>query len=281
MEVAGLVEKRPLGMFDSGIGGLTVLDAISRRLPKESIVYFGDTARLPYGTKSKETVTRFSREIVRFLMTKNPKLIVVACNTASAYSLPVLRSMVDIPVVGVVEPGAKAALRVTRNNKIGVIGTRATIESGAYLEAIQSRKPDAKVFSKACPLFVPLIEEGWVDHPVTMEVAQHYLEHLAACRVDALILGCTHYPLLKGVLEQVVEPGVVLVDSAEETAREVEEVLGEKGMLAASLVGPRADLYVSDMHLNLRLQIQRFLGFEVPRIKVVNSEFEEVKLQGI
>ena len=276
-----MVEKRPLGMFDSGIGGLTVLDAISRRLPRESVVYFGDTARLPYGTKSRETVTRFSREIVRFLMTKNPKLIVVACNTASAYSLPVIRSMVDIPVVGVVEPGAKAALHVTRNNKIGVIGTRATIQSGAYLEAIQSRKPDAKVFSKACPLFVPLIEEGWVDHPVTLEVARHYLEHLAACEVDALILGCTHYPLLKGVLEKVVEPDVVLVDSAEETATEVEGVLGEKGMLASSLVGPRADLYVSDMHLNLRLQIQRFLGFEVPRIKVVNSEFEEVELQGI
>ena len=276
-----MVEKRPLGMFDSGIGGLTVLDAISRRLPKESVVYFGDTARLPYGTKSKETVTRFSEEIVRFLMTKNPKLIVVACNTASAYSLPVIRRMVDVPVVGVVDPGAKAALRVTRNTKIGVIGTRATIQSGAYLEAIQSRKPDAKVFSKACPLFVPLIEEGWVDHPVTLEVARNYLGHLAACEVDALILGCTHYPLLKGVLEQVVEPGVVLVDSAEETAREVEEVLGGKGMLASSLVGPRAELYVSDMHLNLRLQIQRFLGFGVPRIKVVNSEFEEVELQGI
>ncbi len=276
-----MVEVRPLGMFDSGIGGLTVLDAISRRVPRESIVYFGDTARLPYGTKSKETVTRFSQEIVRFLMTKNPKLIVVACNTASAYSLPVIRSMVDIPVVGVVEPGAEAALRVTRNNKIGVIGTRATIQSGAYLEAVQSRKPEAKVFSKACPLFVPLIEEGWVDHPVTLEVAQHYLEHLAACEVDALILGCTHYPLLKGVLEQVVRPGVVLVDSAEETAREVKEVLSGKGMLASSLIGPQAELYVSDMHLNLRLQIERFLGFAVPRIKVVNSEFEEVELQGI
>ncbi len=276
-----MVEKRPLGMFDSGIGGLTVLDAIGRRLPEESVVYFGDTARLPYGTKSKETVTRFSQEIVRFLLTKNPKLIVVACNTASAYSLPVIRSMVDIPVVGVVEPGAEAALRVTRNNKIGVIGTRATIQSGAYLEAIQSRKPDAKVFSKACPLFVPLIEEGWVDHPVTLEVARHYLEHLAACEVDALILGCTHYPLLKGVLEQVVRPGVVMVDSAEETAREVEGVLIGKGMSASSLVGPRTEIYVSDMHLNLRLQIQRFLGFEVPRIKVVNSEFEEVELQGI
>jgi glutamate racemase len=276
-----LAERRPLGMFDSGIGGLTVLDAISRRLPNESVVYFGDTARLPYGTKSKETVTRFSREIVEFLMTKNPKLIVVACNTASAYSLPVLRSMVDVPVVGVVEPGAEAALRVTRKNKIGVIGTRATIESGAYLEAIQSRKPDVKVFSKACPLFVPLIEEGWIDHPVTLEVARHYLERLVAFEVDALILGCTHYPLLKDVLEKVVGSDVVLVDSAEETAREVEEVLGRKGMLSPRRVEPRCELFVSDMHLNLRLQVERFLGFEVPRLKVVNSEFEEVELQGI
>ena len=272
---------RPLGMFDSGIGGLTVLDAISRRLPNESVVYFGDTARLPYGTKSKETVTRFSQEIVEFLMSKDPKLIVVACNTASAYSLPVIRKMVNVPVIGVVEPGAKAALRVTRNNKIGVIGTRATIQSGAYLEAVQSRRPDAKVFSKACPLFVPLIEEGWIDHPVTMEVARHYLEHLVACEIDALILGCTHYPLLKGVLEKVVGPDVTLVDSAEETAREVEEVLGSEGMLSPRPVGPRCELFVSDMHLNLRLQIQRFLGFEIPRVKVVNSEFEEVELHSI
>jgi glutamate racemase len=276
-----LSDKRPLGMFDSGIGGLTVLDAIGRRLPKERTVYFGDTARLPYGTKSRDTVTRFSREIVEFLMTKDPKLIVVACNTASAYSLPVIRSMVKIPVVGVVEPGAEAALRVTRKNKIGVIGTRATIESGAYLEAIQSRRPDAKVFSKACPLFVPLIEEGWIDHPVTLEVARHYLEHLVACEVDVLILGCTHYPLIKGVLEKVVSPDVVLVDSAEETARKVEEMLSGGGMLSPELVGPRCELYVSDMHLNLRLQVQKFIGFEVPRITVVNSEFEEVKAQGI
>jgi glutamate racemase len=170
---------------------------------------------------------------------------------------------------------------VTRNNKLGVIGTRATIQSGAYLEAIQARRPDAKVFSKACPLFVPLIEEGWIDHPVTLEVAREYHEHLAACEVDALILGCTHYPLLKGVLEKVVRRDVVLVDSAEETAREVEEVLSREGMLSPSLMGPRCELFVSDMHLNLRLQVQKFIRFEVPRIRVVNSEFQEVEAQGI
>jgi glutamate racemase len=276
-----LADRRPLGIFDSGIGGLTVLDAICRNLPRERSVYFGDTARLPYGTKSRETVTRFAKEIVDFLMTKNPKAIVVACNTASAYSLPVIRDMVDIPVVGVVEPGAEAALRITRNNKIGVIGTRATVQSGAYLEAIQSRKPDAKVFSKACPLFVPLIEEGWIDHPVTLEIAREYLGHLVALGVDTLILGCTHYPLLKGVLENVVRPEVVLVDSAEETARTVEHVLSRDGMLSPELAGPRCELFVSDMHLNLRLQVQKFIHFEVPRIRVVNSEFEEIEAQSI
>jgi glutamate racemase len=281
MEVSGLTDTQPLGMFDSGIGGLTVLDAIARRLPAERIVYFGDTARLPYGTKSRETVTRFSREIVGFLMTKKPKLIVVACNTASAYSLPVIRKMVDVPVIGVVEPGAGAALRATRNNRIGVIGTRATIDSGAYLEAIQTRKAGAKVFSKACPLFVPLIEEGWIESPITLEVARQYLDPLTACGIDTLILGCTHYPLLKGVLEKVVEPGVVMVDSAEETAKEVEQVLATREMLSPSLAGPRCELFVSDMHLTLGLQVRKFMGFEVPRIRVVNSEFEEVTTGGI
>jgi glutamate racemase len=265
-------------MFDSGIGGLTVLDAIARRLPKENVVYFGDTARLPYGTKSRETVTAFSREIVEFLMAKNPKLIVVACNTASAYSLPVIKSMVDVPVVGVIEPGAKAALKATRNKKIGVIGTRATVTSGAYLEAVQARDPGAKVFSKACPLFVPLIEEGWVGNPVVVEVAEHYLKHLLDCGVDALILGCTHYPLLKPVLEKIMGEDVVLVDSAEETAHEVGEVLRGADMLATSLSGPRCEVIVSDMHLDLRLQVERFLGFDVPRITVVNSEFQEIEL---
>jgi glutamate racemase len=189
--------------------------------------------------------------------------------------------MVNIPVVGVIEPGAKAAVRATRNRKIGVIGTRATIHSGAYLEAIQTAESGVKVFSKACPLFVPLIEEGWTDHRITLEIAQGYLKHLVDCGVDTLILGCTHYPLLKRVIERVVGDEVVLVDSAEETAREVEQVLDHHGMLSRSLTGPRCEVFVSDMHLNLRLQVERFLGFEIPRIKVVNSEFEEVKLQGI
>ncbi|MFH1219347.1 MAG: glutamate racemase [Candidatus Eisenbacteria bacterium] len=276
-----LSEKRPIGMFDSGIGGLTVLKAIMDRMPNENMVYFGDTARLPYGSKSSETITRFSEEITNFLLTKNPKMIVVACNTASAYSLPRIESMVKIPVVGVIEPGANAAIRVTRNRKIGVIGTRATVQSGAYLDAIQSKDSSVKVFQKACPLLVPLVEEGWIDHEVTHMVAKEYLEHIVDCGVDTVILGCTHYPLIKGVLADVVGHRVILVDSAEETASAVEEVLAANGIAASSPVGARCELYVSDMHLNLRLQIERFLGFEVPRIRVVNSEFQEVELQGI
>lgn len=274
-------DERPICMFDSGIGGLTVLRAITDRLPDERIIYFGDTARLPYGTKSKETITRFSREIVEFLMGKNPKMIVVACNTASAYSLGDLKRAVDIPVVGVIEPGARAAVRATRNRKVGVIGTRATIGSGAYLDAVQADDPAVKVFSKDCPLFVPLIEEGWIDQQVTFDIAREYLKHLVECGVDTLILGCTHYPLLKKVIGRVMGRDVILVDSAEETALEVEHALAELGQLSKSLHGPRCEIFVSDMHLNLRLQVERFLGFSIPRIRVVNSEFEEIKLQGI
>jgi glutamate racemase len=268
-------------VFDSGIGGLTVLKAIMESLPDERLVYFGDTARLPYGTKSKGTVTRFAREIVSFLMGKHPKMIVAACNTASAYSLPELQSALDIPVVGVIEPGAAAAVKATRNGTIGVIGTRATIQSSAYLEAIQAKEPGAKVFSKACPLFVPLIEEGWIDRKETQDIADEYLRHLVECGVDTLILGCTHYPLLKPVLSCVMGEGVVLVDSAEATAADVRALLKQNGMLSPSLAGARCEVYVSDMHLNLRLQAERFLGLGIPRIRVVDSEFEEVELQGI
>lgn len=274
-------DSRPICMFDSGIGGLTVLRAIGERLPDERIIYFGDTARLPYGTKSRDTITRFSREIVAFLMGKKPKMIVVACNTASAYSLGDLQSAVDIPVVGVIEPGARAAVRATRNRKVGVIGTRATIQSGAYLDAVQADDPKVKVFSKDCPLFVPLIEEGWIDHKVTFDIAEEYLKYLVECGVDTLILGCTHYPLLKKVIGRVMGRDVILVDSAEETTLEVEHALAGQGRLSGSLVGPRCEIFVSDMHLNLRLEVERFLGFAVPRIRVVNSEFEEIRLRGI
>ena len=268
-------------MFDSGIGGLTVLKAIMEKTPDENIIYFGDTARLPYGTKSGETVTRFSEEITRFLMRRNIKLLVIACNTASAYALTRIRSMIDIPVVGVIEPGARAAAAGTRNRKVGVIGTRATIESGAYLEAIQRMDPSIKVFSTACPLFVPLVEEGWLTEDVTYQVATQYLGHLVSCQVDALILGCTHYPLIKKVIGDVMGRGTALIDSAEETAATVENVLREGGIASDRAGGARCEIYVSDLHLDLRLQVERFLGFEVPRISLVNSEFEEVEARGV
>ena len=272
--------KKPIGMFDSGIGGLTVLKAIMNRMPDENIVYFGDTARLPYGTKSRETVTRFSEEIARFLMRRNIKMLVIACNTASAYALTRIRSMLDIPVVGVIEPGARAAAAAARNKRVGVIGTRATIESGAYLDAVQRMDPSIKVFSTACPLFVPLVEEGWLDEDVTYEVARRYLGHLVDCRVGALILGCTHYPLLKQVIVEVMGPNVTLIDSAEETAVTVENVLRESGIASDKVGGPRCEIFVSDFHLDLRLQVERLLGFQVPRILLVNSEFEEVEARG-
>ena len=274
------VERRVVGMFDSGIGGLTVLKATMARLPEESFIYFGDTARLPYGTKSRETVTRFAEEIVAFLERKKLKLLVVACNTVSAYSLERIRQIATVPVVGVIEPGARAAVRTTRNRRVGVIGTRATIQSGAYLESIRSFDPDVRVFSKACPLFVPLVEEGWLNDEVTYRIAERYLGSLLSCGIDTLILGCTHYPLIKGVISEVVGKNVTLIDSAEETSKIVENILREQGILSKSLMGARCEIYVSDFHLGLRLHIERFLGFEIPRIKVVNSEFEEVELAG-
>lgn len=251
-------ERRPIGMFDSGIGGLTVLKAIIERMPNENVVYFGDTARLPYGSKSSETVTRFSEEIVGFLTTKNPKMIVVACNTASAYSLPRIESMVRIPVVGVIEPGASAAVRVTRNKKIGVIGTRATVQSGAYLEAVQSRDRQAKVFQKACPLLVPLVEEGWLDHPATRLVAQSYLKPLKEDGIDTLLLGCTHFPLLMPVIKKVMGD-INYVDASRAVSAELREKLAKKSLLNPGGKG-KISIYLTDLSQNFKEIGERFLG---------------------
>jgi len=208
----------PIGVFDSGIGGLTVVHELIRQLPHESIVYFGDTARVPYGPKSPDTVRRYSREIAAYLTEQGVKAIVVACNTATAHALGTLRGELALPVVGVVEPGARAAVAATRTGRIGVIGTVGTIKSGAYERAICALSPTAQVVARACPLFVPLVEEGWVDHEATRLVAETYLEPLVKANVDTLVLGCTHYPLLKPLLRQVMGPDIRLIDSAEETA---------------------------------------------------------------
>ena len=207
-----------VGVFDSGVGGLTVAREIMRQIPNEKIVYFGDTARVPYGSKSQDTVTRYSRQIVRFLRTQDVKAIVVACNTASAYALDSLEKEIDIPIIGVVKPGARVAAEVTRNGKIGVIGTEGTIGSQIYTDFIHNINPDAKVTGKACPLFVPLVEEGLLQDPVTDEIASRYLTELIDIGIDTLILGCTHYPLLRSTVGRIMVEEVTLVNPAYETA---------------------------------------------------------------
>lgn len=243
-------KNAPIGVFDSGVGGLTVVREIMRQIPNEKIIYFGDTARLPYGSKSKETVTRFSKQIVRFLNTFQVKTIVVACNTASAYALDELEQENDIPMIGVVKPGAKVASEVTRNGRIGVIATEATIGSRLYNQYITELNKNVTIYGKACPLFVPLVEEGlWVD-PVTDEIARRYLTELIDLDIDTLILGCTHYPLIRSTVGKIMGENVTLVNPAYETARELKEMLAQKGLLgdhAPALGENQYQFYVSDI----------------------------------
>ena len=207
------LKEAPIGVFDSGVGGLTVAREIMRNLPQEKIVYFGDTARVPYGSKSKETIIRYSRQIVRFLKTQNVKAIVVACNTASALALETISAETDLPMIGVVEPGAKVAVETTRNKKIGLIGTRATVKSGLYQRVIQKEDPGIQVIGQPCPLFVPLVEEGWLKDEITVAVARRYLEPLFHQEIDTLILGCTHYPLLRSLLNVTVVISLLISQS--------------------------------------------------------------------
>jgi glutamate racemase len=257
-----------IGVFDSGIGGLTVLRALLRALPHESFVYFGDTARVPYGTKSAETVLRFSRENVRFLLDEGVKFVVVACNTASASAVPVLRDEVPVPVVGVIEPGVRAAVERSKSSRIGVIGTAATIRSGAYQNGIKALSPAADVKASACPLFVPLVEEGWVDTEVTERVAETYLAQFRDDGVDTLVLGCTHYPLLHDVIQRVVGPRVTLVDSAVETAKEVHQRLVAEGMEKTRGEGELA-VYLSDIAPNFKEIGERILGRPIPDVRLL------------
>lgn len=224
----------PIGIFDSGIGGLTVVRQIHRVLPHEDLVYLGDTARVPYGTKSPSTVVRFSCEDTRFLLQQNVKAVVVACNTASAWALPTLQKRFDVPIFGVILPGVRAALERTRTGRIGVIGTGATIRSKAYSNGLLARNDAVKVFARACPLLVPLVEEGWMKHRVTREVLDEYLGPLRRRQIDTLILGCTHYPLLKPAIRAVLGRGVALVDSADSCARFVRERLEHLQLLLRS-----------------------------------------------
>ena len=224
-------KNAPIGVFDSGVGGLTVMKEIMYQIPNEKIIYFGDTARVPYGNKSKDTVLRFSRQIVRFLKTQEVKAIVIACNTASAYALPDIEKEIDIPIIGVVRPGAKVAAQVTQNGKVGVIATEGTINSHIYADYIKKINAQATVIGKACPLFVPLAEEGLWEDPVTDEIARRYLAELIDIGIDTLILGCTHYPLIRNTIGRIMGDRVTLVNPAYETARELKELLQEKDLL--------------------------------------------------
>ncbi len=259
----------PLGVFDSGIGGLTVARALFERLPRESVIYFGDTARVPYGPKSPETVRRYSAEILAYLLQRGVKAVVVACNTSTAQALDHLRAHSPVPVVGVIEPGARAAVQATRSGKIGVIGTAGTIASGAYERAIKALRPDATVYARACPLFVPLVEEGWFDHPATELIAREYLEPLKRAGTDVLVLGCTHYPLLKPLLARVMGPEVALIDSAEETARAVQREIEQRDLAAPAASDPIHRFVVSDDEPHFRRVGARFLGETVQSVEVV------------
>lgn len=244
-----LKKDAPIGVFDSGVGGLTVAREIIRQIPNEKIIYFGDTARVPYGSKSKETVTRYSEQIVRFLRTFQVKTIVVACNTASACALDALEKDIDIPIIDVVKPGARAAWEATRNGRIGVIGTEATIGSQIYAKYIQNLNSSITIYGKACPLFVPLVEEGLLEDPVTDEIARRYLTELIDIDIDTLILGCTHYPLIRSTLGRIMGEGVQLVNPAYETARELKEMLTQLDLLDEEPLGlgsNRYQFYVSD-----------------------------------
>lgn len=263
-------KQKSIGVFDSGIGGLTVVRALMSRLPYENITYFGDTARVPYGNKSAEVVRQYSMEDTQFLIGQHVKMIVVACNTASAVALDALRTQFDIPIIGVIAPGAARAVRVTRQGRIGVIGTLATVASKSYPSEILARNKNLTVVSKACPLFVPLAEEGWSEHRIAQMVAEEYLVSLRKEHIDTLILGCTHYPILRGVIQRVLGADVQLVDSGEAASEEVAALLAEKEMLNPSTVLPNHSFFVSDVPQRFRELGEIFLGTTQMRVTKVH-----------
>lgn len=262
----------PVGVFDSGLGGLTVLRAIKERLPAESTVYLGDTARVPYGPKAAETIRRYALEATDFLVEKRVKAVVIACNTATARALPDVEARAGVPVLGVVEPGGRSAAAASRSGRIGVIGTRGTISSQAYNRVIHEHRPDALVFEQACPLFVPLVEEGWTEDDVPRLTAERYLRPLLDQGIDTLVLACTHYPLLKPLLARVAGPAVQLIDSAESTARALEALLDGSGLANASGEEPEARYYVTDEAARFDLLARRLLGEEVDHLEMVSVD---------
>lgn len=263
---------KSIGIFDSGVGGLTVLKEVVKALPQEDTIYLGDTARVPYGTKSPETVTRYALQVTSFLVQRDIKLLVVACNTASAVSLEALKDHFSIPIIGVIEPGARRAVSVTRTGKVGIIGTAATIQSSAYAKAIKRMNREIEVVTRACPLFVPLAEEGWVDNEVVRLTARIYLQGLKAEGVDTLVLGCTHYPLLKGIIAETMGDDVQLVDSAEETARTVAETLNDRGLLRPTSEKGNHHYFVTDVPAGFIRVGNRFLGGRLGDVYQINLD---------
>jgi len=265
------VSERAIGVFDSGVGGLTVLKELMQTLSGEELVYLGDTARVPYGTKSPRTVLRYALEAATFLMAQHVKLLVVACNTASSVALPALAERFSLPVVGVIEPGARKAVSITRSGRVGVIGTEGTVKSEAYTRAIQALNPAIEVFSVPCPLFVPLAEEGWAEHPVACLTAQEYLRPLQEQNIDTLVLGCTHYPLLKKTIASVLGEGVTLVDSAEETALSVRQILHENNLVRQESPAP-ARFFVTDVPTRFEKVGSAFLGQTLAEVRQIELD---------
>lgn len=261
----------PIGIFDSGVGGLTVLRAVREKLPNENLIYLGDTARVPYGTKSRTTVERYAVEDAAFLINKGVKVVIIACNTASALARERLRREFEVPFLSVIGPGVRAAAKATKNNRIGVIATEATIDSGAYANGIREACGDqtVEIFSQACPLFVPLAEEGETNSPIAQQIAEKYLARLRAQQIDTLVLGCTHYPLLKPVIAETIGNEVQLIDSGAATAIEIEVLLREQGLLNPQAAKGWSEFYVTDAAQRFHRIAERFLGYPLEHLEAV------------
>jgi len=268
----GEVKRSPIGVFDSGIGGLTVVKRLASTLPNENIIYFGDTARVPYGSKSNSTVIEYSIQNTKFLLQKNIKALVVACNTASSIAIPDLKKMFNIPIIGMIEPGSRMALVKSRNNKIGVIGTRATIGNLAYSKEIKKLNDKVEVFEKPCPLFVPLAEEGWIKHKATYEIAEEYLKELREKEIDTLVLGCTHYPILTEVIQKVIGPKVSLIDSGVASSELIKTELEKFDLLSDSGTTGSQEYYVSDIPAKFKEVAELFLGKAIEHVHKVDLE---------
>ena len=263
------MRQRPIGIFDSGIGGLTVAKSVFNLLPNEDIIYIGDTARLPYGTKSKETVILYSIESLKFLLSKKVKMVIIACNTASSVAVPFLQKISKIPIIGVISSGAKAATEKSKNNKIGVIGTNGTIKSKSYIKEIKRFNKESEVYSQSCSLFVQLAEDGWTDNEIALLTAKKYLQPLKEKNVDTLILGCTHYPILKNTIKKAIGENISLIDSGEETAKDVVKILEKENLLSLRKRKGEHRFFFTDFPDNYKLIIERFLGRKISNVKKI------------